>query len=112
MLLAATAAERERGLMEATSLGGYDGMVFRYDAPTTGTYWMKDTVMPLSIAFFGADGTLVATFDMPPCTADPCPSYGPDASFQYAVEVPQGGLEEVGAVAGSKIELGLPCDPG
>ncbi len=56
MLLAATEAERERGLMGVTSLGGYDGMVFRYDEPTTGAYWMKDTVMPLSIAFFGGDG--------------------------------------------------------
>jgi uncharacterized membrane protein (UPF0127 family) len=112
MLLAATAAERERGLMEATSLGGYAGMVFRYDEPTTGAYWMKNTVMPLSIAFFAADGAFVADFDMDPCAADPCPTFGPDSEFQYAVEAPQGGLEEVGAVPGSTIELGLPCRPG
>jgi len=97
--------------MEVTSLGGYDGMVFRYDEPTTGAYWMKDTVMPLSIAFFAGDGQFVADFDMDPCTADPCPTYGPDSEFQYALEVAQGGLAEVGAVAGSRIELGLPCQP-
>jgi uncharacterized membrane protein (UPF0127 family) len=111
MLLAADPAQRERGLMEATTLGGYDGMVFSYDSPIRGAYWMKNTVMPLSIAFFDGDGTFMTDFDMDPCTSDPCPTYGPGAAFRYTVEVPRGALADVGAVAGSTIELGLPCQP-
>ena len=56
--LAASGDERELGLMYVTDLGGPDGMVFRYDSPTTAAFWMKNTVMPLSISFFDAGGRI------------------------------------------------------
>jgi uncharacterized membrane protein (UPF0127 family) len=108
--VAATGDQRALGLMHATHLGGPDGMIFRYDSPTQGVFWMKNTVMPLSIAFFDAGGTFIEAFDMQPCTADPCPSYPTPADFLNAIEVPQGMLAELGMGAGSVLSISeLPC---
>lgn len=109
MWLAEDPDERARGLMGVTDLGGLDGMVFRYGEEAHRGFWMKDTLLPLSIAFVDASGDVVSTADMVPCTADPCPSYAADAPFLVAIEAPQGGLEELGVVAGATIELAGPC---
>ena len=102
--------QRGRGLMSVTELGGADGMVFRYRGPTTGSFWMKNTVMPLSIAFYDASGGYLAAFDMDPCLADPCPTYPTPADFTDAIEVPQGGLAELGIEPGSTLVVhDLPC---
>ena len=55
--LADTADLRRRGLMGVTDLGEADGMVFRYPSPTSTGFWMKDTLLPLSVAFYSAGGT-------------------------------------------------------
>lgn len=108
--LAATGEQRQRGLMFVTDLGPADGMAFRYDAPYSSTFWMKNTVLPLSIAFFDAQGAFMDAFDMAPCTADPCLHYRTPRDFLVAVEVPQGGLAELGMAAGSVLSLAdLPC---
>jgi uncharacterized membrane protein (UPF0127 family) len=110
--LAATDDRRALGLMYVTDLGGPDGMIFHYDSPTTAAFWMKNTLMPLSIAFFGEDGVYLHAFDMAPCTADPCPSYPTPANFIDAIEVPQGTLDELSIAPGSVLSVSdLPCDP-
>ena len=91
--------------MQVTDLGGLDGMAFRYDSPHTTSFTMRNTVMPLSIVFFGADGAHLGEFDMEPCVAEPCPSYPTPADFVVAIEVPQGGLADLGIGAGSVLEL-------
>ncbi len=112
MWLAETEDQRGRGLMFVTDLGGADGMVFVYPEPHSGSFWMKNTVTPLSIAFFDAAGTFLDAFDMEPCTADPCPLYPTPSDFTFAVEISQGGLTEAGLGAGSVLELlGMPCPP-
>ena len=82
--------------MGVTDLGGADGMVFRWDEPTAGNFWMRDTPMPLSIAFFAADGSFVSAADMEPCLhrrpTPSAPATPPPAPYQYAVEVAAGGL--------------------
>jgi len=103
--LADTARQRSRGLMFATDLAPAEAMAFRYPDPHTGTFWMKNTVLPLSIAFFAPDGSFLESFDMEPCTTDSCPRYRTPRDFLVAVEVPQGGLAELGLVAGSRLEL-------
>ena len=97
--------------MFVTDLGAADAMAFRYTDPHTGTFWMKNTVLPLSIAFFAPDGSFVESFDMEPCSTSSCPNYSTPADFLVAVEVPQGGLDELGLVQGSSLRLvDLPCD--
>jgi uncharacterized membrane protein (UPF0127 family) len=103
--LADDVATRGRGLMQVTDLGGLDGMAFRYDAPHTTSFTMRNTVMPLSIAFFGAGGNYLDAFDMSPCDTEPCPSYPTPTDFVVAIEAPEGGLAELGIGAGSTLEL-------
>lgn len=102
---------RARGLMNVTDLGPGDGMAFRYPGPHTGNFWMKNTLLPLSIAFFDPAGSYISSFDMEPCAEDPCPRYRTASDFLVAVETLQGGLDELGLVPGSTLELlDLPCD--
>lgn len=102
--LAATSEQRSRGLMEVTDLGGRDGMLFQYDAPVTGGFWMFQTVMPLSIAFFDDVGAFVSSTDMEPCPPETdCPTYPAEDAYVDAIEVPQGGLDELGIGPGSVI---------
>ena len=104
---------RSRGLMGVTDLGDADGMAFRYSAPHSGSFWMKDTLLDLSIAFFDADGGFLQSFDMEPCRADPCRRYPTPRGFVVAVETALGDLGELSLVAGSELVLtDRPCDGG
>jgi uncharacterized membrane protein (UPF0127 family) len=100
-----TPAERAHGLMGRTSLGTDEGMVFVFDGPTDGSFWMKDTLIPLSIAFWDEEGRIVGIRDMEPCTADPCPTYGSPEPYVGALEVDQGFFAQHGVVIGDRIEL-------
>jgi uncharacterized membrane protein (UPF0127 family) len=101
---------RARGLMFVTDLGDADGMAFRYDSPRTGSFWMKNTLLPLSIAFFDLAGAYLDSFDMEPCTADPCPTYRTPSDFLIAIEAIEGGLPDLGIGPGSTLALSdLPC---
>jgi uncharacterized membrane protein (UPF0127 family) len=87
---------RARGLMGVTALGQQEGMLFAFAENVGSGFWMKDTLIPLDIAFFDADGGYVDGFEMVPCTEDPCPSYTPSGSYRYAVEAAAGELSGVG----------------
>jgi uncharacterized protein len=108
VFVAETTAERERGLMDVDSLGGYDGMIFRFGRPTTAQFYMFQTVMPLSIAFYDADGAYVSSTDMAPCTAEQagaCALYQAAGPYQDSIEVAQGDLPRLGMVKGSRLEV-------
>jgi len=111
LLVAATDEQRQRGLMEVTDLGGYQGMVFVWDHDTEGAFWMRNTPTPLSIAWFDADGEFVSSTDMAPCsaTADDCPMYPPEGPYRFALEVFEGDLDDLGVGPGSRLALGGPC---
>lgn len=109
-LLAETTAQQERGLMNRGDIGGYDGMLFRFSDDTETTFWMKDTLLPLSIAFFDGNGRFVSTADMAPCIHQPsCPTYGAPRPYRYALEVPQGALPRLGIGAGTRLVTTGPC---
>jgi uncharacterized membrane protein (UPF0127 family) len=115
--VAESAAQRQRGLMGVTDLGPADGMVFVYDGPASGQFWMYGTPMPLSIAFFAADGRFVSSADMDPCVTGPqadCARYSAAGPYVAAIELPQGGFAELGIGAGSRLALftGDGCPPG
>lgn len=108
LLAARTGTQRGRGLMEVTDpdLGGYDGMLFEYPTAVDGAFWMRNTPMPLSIAFFDTDRTLVSMTDMEPCADKAsCRTYPADRPFQYALEVPQGRLAELLVAEGSTFTI-------
>jgi len=98
LLLAAAAEQYAQGLMNVVDLGAYAGMLFDFPEDTDGGFWMRDTPMPLSIAYLDAEGAIVSTADMDPCLdrGDQCPGYPPEGLYNDTVEVPQGGLEALG----------------
>jgi uncharacterized membrane protein (UPF0127 family) len=98
--IADTQDARSRGLMWRSSLPPDTGMVFLWDAPSTTTFWMKDTRIPLSIAFWGQDGSIVTIRDMTPCTTEPCPTYAADAPFVGAAEAATGWFADHGVRVG------------
>jgi uncharacterized protein len=101
--VADTPDERERGLMGRDHLPEDQGMVCVWDEPTTSRFWMKDTLIPLSIAFY--DDRVVAIMDMEPCEADPCPTYGPNVPYVGAVEANEGWFERNGVEVGDSVQL-------
>jgi uncharacterized membrane protein (UPF0127 family) len=109
-LLAETAAQQGRGLMERTDLAGYDGMLFKFSSDYTGEFYMKDTPLPLSIAFFDAAGQFISTTDMAPCIHMPsCPTYGAARPYRWALEVPQGALPRLAIGPGTRLVAGGAC---
>jgi uncharacterized protein len=96
---------RQQGLMHRTELAADAGMLFLFPDDRTGGFWMKDTLIPLSIAFMAADGEVLAILDMEPCEADPCPSYDPGVSYRTALEVNQGAFDDAGVDTGWRADL-------
>lgn len=109
-LLADTEARREQGLMNRTDLAGYDGMLFTFTTDTTVQFYMKDTLLPLSIAWFDARGRFVSSTDMEPCLdAAQCPTFAAARPYRYALEVAKGGLPGLGIGPGSHLSVGGTC---
>jgi uncharacterized protein len=96
--------ERTRGLMYRTALVENRGMLFVYEEEQTLSFWMKNTLIPLSIAFMNAEGRIVDMQDMKPLDDDP-PSYVSAKPAQYALEVNQGFFKERGVEVGDRAEL-------
>ena len=100
--VAATNAERARGLMDRRSLADGAGMLFLFPAPTYTGFWMKDTLIPLDIAFIN-DDAVVAVRSMIPCRTSPCPITTPATSYDAALEVNPGSLS--GIEAGARVRV-------
>jgi uncharacterized membrane protein (UPF0127 family) len=103
--IADTPDERARGLMGRTSLPEDAGMIFVYPEPTEGGYWMKNTLIPLSIAFYDLDGKILRILDMEPCRLDSCPVYDPRIRYSGALEVNKGAFDRWGVREGDRLEL-------
>ncbi len=79
-------------------------MVFVFFEDTEGGFYMKNTLLPLSIAYFDVDGTIVGMVDMEPCELDSA-LYDPGVPYRGALEVNQGVFAERGIELGDHIEL-------
>jgi uncharacterized membrane protein (UPF0127 family) len=101
-------AEQRRGLMERTELAENAGMLFVFDGEQVRSFTMKNTLIPLSIAFIDAGGVIVDIQDMEPLDDVP-PDYISAGPAQYALEVNQGFFANRGIEVGNVVELpGLP----
>ncbi|MBN2354009.1 MAG: DUF192 domain-containing protein [Spirochaetales bacterium] len=100
--VAVTEAEKESGLMDRRSLGPDEGMIFVYDQDQRMHFWMKDTYLPLSIAFLSVDGTILQIEDMQPLDQKTIESR---QSARYAFEANRGAFARWGAAVGDKVEF-------
>jgi hypothetical protein len=101
--VADTPDERAQGLMGRGSLAEDAGMLFIWPEDSASGFWMKDTLIPLSVAFIAGDGTIVHIEDMEP--QDETLHRSPEP-FRYAVEVNQGWFEANGNGFGDRVEIG------
>jgi len=102
--VATTEAQHSQGLMYREKLGPNDGMLFVFETPEYQSFWMKNTLVPLSVAFLAPDGTILNVEDMEPQTLDPHVSAGPAL---YALEMNKGWFASHGLKPGDKA-TGLP----
>ncbi|WP_084493553.1 DUF192 domain-containing protein [Brackiella oedipodis] len=100
--LARTAKQRSDGLMFRKQLDPAQGMLFVYVRPQALCFWMKNTTVPLSIAYIDANLRIQAIFDLQPLNEETVCSPAPS---QYALEVPQGWFTSRAIEAGATIVL-------
>ena len=101
--LASTPQQREIGLMFRTAMPANDGMLFAFEQPGQQCFWMRNTLIPLSVAFIGDDGSVVNIDDMKPRTDDSHCSAKP---VRFVLEMNEGWFAKRGIKAGSKLRGG------
>jgi uncharacterized membrane protein (UPF0127 family) len=102
--VARTPQQRARGLMGRTRLDDGAGMLFVFESAAQHCFWMRDTPLPLSIAFVDTDGRILSLADMQPHSET---LHGAPADIHYALEVRQGEFHRRGVAAGTRVD-GLP----
>jgi uncharacterized membrane protein (UPF0127 family) len=100
--IARTEDEKAQGLMHRKKLPDGQGMIFIYDRDQQMSFWMKNTVIPLSIAFIAADGRIIEIKDMQPLDLSAVRS---SRSVRYALETPQGWFDRAGVQPGDVLNL-------
>jgi uncharacterized protein len=91
---------RMQGLMHRTSLGANEGMLFVFDEPGIQCMWMKNTLIPLSVAYLADDGTIVNVEDMKPHSED---SHCTKKPVRFALEMNVGWFAAKGLRPGAKL---------
>ena len=97
-----TLESQEKGLMGRENLDENRGMLFVYERDAKKSFWMKNTTIPLSIAYIAADGTIREIYDMEPLSTRTVDSR---YSVRSALEVNQGAFDRHGIKAGDKVEF-------
>lgn len=106
LLIAENDEQRGYGLSFRRRLASDRGMVFLFQGDTNAAFWMQNTLIPLSIAFFDTTDTIIDIQDMDPCReGEACPTHGPNQTYRGALEVNQGAFEEWGVEVGDTIVI-------
>lgn len=100
--IADTLEKQQLGLMHRKTLPENSGMIFVYSRDSRKSFWMKNTSIPLSIAYIAKDGTIKEIYDMEPFSKRTTDS---KFSVRYALEVNKGAFEKHGIKPGDKVEF-------
>ena len=98
--VASTPDQRATGLMHRKEMPQHEGMLFVFESPSQQCFWMKNTLLPLSVAFVADDGTIVNIDEMKPQTLDSHCSARP---VRYVLEMNTGWFSKKGLKAGQKL---------
>ena len=99
--VARTPEEQAQGLMNRPTLAPDRGMIFPHEPPRPASFWMKNTLLPLSTAFVADDGRIVNIEDMAPQTLNSHCSREP---VRYVLEMNQGWFRKKGIQPGAKLK--------
>ncbi|MGB8691739.1 MAG: DUF192 domain-containing protein [Microcoleus sp.] len=103
--VAKTPEQQSMGLMYRTSLPDDRGMLFEFKPARWVNFWMKNCQISLDMIFL-RDGVVTAIeAGAPPCTADPCPTYGPNTIVDRVIELRSGRAAELGLKVGDRIAI-------
>jgi uncharacterized membrane protein (UPF0127 family) len=105
--LARTPTQQMMGMMHRRTMGPNEGMLFVYDEPQRLCFWMRNTLLPLTIAFIADDGRIVGTADMKPLDET---SHCTDTPVRFALEMNQGWFAKKGVRKGDRLR-GSPFQP-
>jgi uncharacterized membrane protein (UPF0127 family) len=100
--IARTDAQRKQGLMHRKELKDGDAMLFIFERDQILSFWMKNTLIPLSVAYIAQDGRILEIYDMEPGNLSAVNS---SRSARYALEVPQGWFSRAGIGIGDKLDI-------
>jgi len=98
--IARTGDERSKGLMFRKKLPDGEGMLFVFEKDEVLSFWMKNTYIPLSIAFIASDGKIIDIKDMYPHDENSVVS---SRSVRYALEVPMNWFSRAGVLTGDTV---------
>jgi len=98
--VAQTPDQRSTGLMFRSAMGTNEGMLFAFEAPGQQCFWMKNTLLPLSVAFVDDDGSVVNIENMKPQTLD---SHCSKKPVRFVLEMNEGWFAKRGIKAGSRL---------
>ena len=97
---------RAQGLMFRDRVKPGTGMLFLFPTTEIYAFWMKNTIIPLDMIWIAEDGTVVdVKSGVPPCQADPCPSYTPAEKARYVLEVGSGVAKQQALVPGARVHI-------
>ena len=100
--VARTNEQRNQGLMYRKELKDGNGMIFIFEYDQVLSFWMKNTLVPLSIAYIASDGRILEIYDMQPGDLT---SIRSSRSVRYALEVPQGWFGRAGIVLNDRLDV-------
>ena len=100
--IARSAAQQQQGLMYRKELKDGEGMLFIFDRDQILSFWMKNTLIPLSVAYIAQDGRILEIHDMEPGNLNPVKS---SRSARYALEVPQGWFGRAGLGPDDRLDI-------
>jgi uncharacterized membrane protein (UPF0127 family) len=100
--VARTAEQKQQGLMNRKSLGDREGMIFVYETDQRLAFWMKDTTIPLTLAYLSKDGQIMQIEQLKPLSLKSVVS---ERAVRYGLELPAGVLDELGVQVGDRVQL-------
>lgn len=103
--VAETPQQQAIGFMFRPEIPDDRGMLFPFDPPRRVSFWMKNVDLPLDMVFLRDGEVIDIEHDVPPCTTDPCPTYGPPELIDSVIELRGGRAAELGLQAGDAIAV-------
>lgn len=104
--VAQTPRQQQMGLMYRTELPADRGMVFVFNPPRSIQFWMKNTLIPLDMVFLQNGEVKAIVAEAPPCTTNPCPTYGPsNVAVDQVIELAAGRAAELNLKPGDRLSV-------